>query len=223
MTATVAFDVYGTLIDTHAVVARLSGWIGDRAPGFSRVWRDKQLEYSFRRGLMRRYEDFSVCTRQALEYACDLLDLPLSEERKAELVELYRRLPPFDDVGEGLAALGNRGCRMFAFSNGSRDAVESLLATAGIRDRFDDVVSVEAVRSFKPDPAVYEHFLQQSRTEPGDAWLVSGNPFDVIGAISAGMRAAWVRRSPQAVFDPWGIEPTVTVTGLAGLGEAIAP
>ena len=79
------------------------------------------------------------------------------------------------------------------------------------------------MRSFKPDPAVYEHFLEQARAEPGDAWLVSGNPFDVIGAVSAGMRAAWVRRSPRGVFDPWGVEPTVTIGGLRDLGAAISP
>jgi len=37
-----------------------------------------------------------------------------------------------------------------------------------------------------------------------DAWLVSSNPFDVIGVISAGMRAAWVKRSPDALFNSWG-------------------
>ena len=223
MAATVAFDVYGTLIDTHAVVTRLAGWIGDRAPEFSRTWRDKQLEYAFRRGLMGRYEDFSVCTRQALDFTCDHLDLALSDQRRTALIDLYRRLPPFEDVNEGLADLRRRGDRMFAFSNGARDTVEALLAAAGIRDWFEDVVSVEAVRSFKPDPAVYEHFLQQARTEPGDTWLVSGNPFDVIGAVSAGMRAAWVRRSPRGVFDPWGVEPTVIVNSLRGLGAAISP
>ena len=222
MTVTVAFDVYGTLIDTHAVVAKLREWVGDRAGEFSQNWRDKQLEYSFRRGLMARYEDFAVCTRQALDYTCDYLGLPLSDSRKADLIELYRVLPAFDDVEEGLADLEARGLGLYAFSNGSAAAVEALLVTAGIRERFAGVVSVEGIRSFKPDPAAYAHFLKETESRPGDAWLVSSNPFDVIGAVSAGMRAAWVRRSPQAVFDPWGIEPTVTVAGLAGLGEAIA-
>jgi 2-haloacid dehalogenase len=222
MTVTVAFDVYGTLIDTHAVVAKLREWVGDRAGEFSQSWRDKQLEYSFRRGLMGRYEDFGVCTRQALDYTCDYLGLPLSDSQKADLIELYRVLPAFDDVEEGLADLEARGLGLYAFSNGSAAAVEALLVTAGIRGRFAGVVSVEGIRSFKPDPAVYAHFLERTGSRPGDAWLVSSNPFDVIGAVSAGMRAAWVRRSPQAIFDPWGIEPTVTVAGLAGLGEAIA-
>ena len=62
--ATIAFDVHGTLIDTDGVVSRLREWIGSQADVFSQTWRSKQLEYSFRRGLMRRYENFAVCTRQ---------------------------------------------------------------------------------------------------------------------------------------------------------------
>ena len=54
-----------------------------------------------------------------------------------------------------------------------------------------------------------------------DAWLISSNPFDVIGAISSGMRAAWVQRSPEVLFDPWGIEPTITLSSLSDLADKI--
>lgn len=84
------------------------------------------------------------------------------------------------------------------------------------------MVSVHDVHSFKPDPAVYWHFLGIAGTEANSAWLVSGNPFDVIGAVSAGMKAVWVRRSPEAVFDPLGMEPTLTVEGLHELDKRIA-
>jgi 2-haloacid dehalogenase len=106
---------------------------------------------------------------------------------------------------------------LFAFSNGTADAVDNLLVAAGIRDYFDGVVSVDDLKSFKPDPAVYSHFLRESGAKGSDAWLISSNPFDVIGAISAGMRAAWVRRSKSVIFDPWGIEPTITVENLGEL------
>ena len=111
---------------------------------------------------------------------------------------------------------------MFAFSNGKANAVEDLLMHAGIRDCFIDVVSVDEVKSFKPNPGVYSHFLRRSGATGAEAWLVSGNPFDVIGAISSGMRAAWIKRSPEALFDPWGIEPTLTVSNFDSLAEAIA-
>ena len=83
------------------------------------------------------------------------------------------------------------------------------------------MVSCDEVKSFKPNPGVYAHFLRRAATPGASAWLVSSNPFDVIGAMSAGMRAAWVRRSPQAVFDPWGIAPSVTVAELTTLAAAI--
>jgi 2-haloacid dehalogenase len=222
MSVTVAFDVYGTLIDTHGVVSALRAMVGDRAEAFSHTWRDKQLEYSFRRGLMQHYENFAVCTRHALDYTCAHYEIPLSDAQKQALLDSYRTLPAFDDVADSLARMRADGFRLFAFSNGSADAVETLLANASIREMFLGVVSTDAIRSFKPNPAVYAYFLRQSGASGGSAWLVSGNPFDVIGAISAGMRAAWVRRSETAIFDPWDIAPTLTVTTLGDLGTSIS-
>ena len=220
MTVTLAFDVYGTLIDTHGVVVALTRVVGKPAE-FSRMWREKQLEYSFRRGLMRNYENFAVCTRDALDYTNAAFGAPLAQKDQDELMALYRVLPAFPDVAEGLAAARDAGMRLFAFSNGSADAVETLLAHAGLRDYFIGVVSVDAIKSYKPDPAVYAHFLRQAGATGAEAWLISSNPFDVIGAISAGMRAAWIKRSADALFDPWGIEPTLTVSSLAGLAGQI--
>jgi 2-haloacid dehalogenase len=99
--------------------------------------------------------------------------------------------------------------------------VDALLAGAGIRGYFHDIVSVDEVRSFKPSPAVYHHFLNRSGAVASHAWLISSNPFDVIGAVSSGMCAAWVRRSPEAVFDPWGIDPTITVSTVAELADKL--
>lgn len=217
MPATLAFDIYGTLIDTHGVITKLQGMVGDNASPFSATWRDKQLEYSFRKGLMRKYQNFAVCTREALDYTCAYYKAPLSEERKQELLDSYRVLPAFEDVKEGLTSLKSAGYRLYALSNGTTDAVETLLTEAGIAKYFEGVVSVDEISTFKPDPDVYHHFLKKTGTEEDDAWLISSNPFDVIGAISAGMRAAWVRRSKDAIFDPWGIEPTLTVMSINDL------
>ena len=93
MTLALAFDIYGTLINPHGVVDDLTRHLGDDAQAFSTVWRDKQLEYSFRRGLMGRYEDFPTCTRQALEYTDRLMQTGLAESVKNELMQRYRKLP----------------------------------------------------------------------------------------------------------------------------------
>jgi len=222
MSTTLAFDVYGTLIDTHGVISTLQKIVADKAVQFSHTWRDKQLEYSFRRGLMQNYQNFSVCTSDALDYTCTYYNVDLSKKQKNELLGSYRVLSAFDDVKSGLDRLMSSGFRLFAFSNGTADAVDALLVTAGIRDSFIDVVSVDELKSFKPNPAVYGNFLRKSGATGDSAWLISSNPFDVIGAISAGMRAAWVKRSDDAIFDPWEIEPTLTVRSLEELDEKLA-
>lgn len=221
MTTTLAFDVYGTLIDTHGVVTKLQETVGEKAKDFSQTWREKQLEYSFRRGLMQNYVNFADCTKHGLEYTAAYYKISLTRNQKAELLDTYRTLPAFEDVFKGLNRLKDDGYNLYAFSNGSEEAVETLLVAAGIRKFFAGVVSVDDLKSYKPNPAVYCHFLRKSGTTGNEAWLISSNPFDVIGAISAGMKAAWLKRSEDAIFDPWGINPTITVRNLHDLGEHI--
>ena len=217
-----AFDVYGTLIDTAGVVDKLRELVGSTAEDFSRTWREKQLEYSFRRGLMRQYADFAVCTRDALEFACARFNAAVTQDDKDALLGIYRVLPAFADVAPSLAALRDGGTTLYAFSNGSAAAVRTLLQAADISDYFVDVISVEELQTFKPNPDVYHHFLKRSGADRDRAWLISSNAFDVIGAVSAGMCAAWVKRTEESIFDPWGIEPTVEVASLLEIGDRIA-
>lgn len=126
----------------------------------------------------------------------------------------YNVLPAFADVKENLENLKSANMRLFAFSNGSASNINNLLENADILHCFEAVVSVEDVKTFKPSTAGYEHFLLMSRSFKENAWLISGNPFDVIGAISAGMRSVWVQRNPDIVFDTWEIKPTKTIKGL---------
>ena len=218
---TIAFDVYGTLIDTNGVVDKLSETIGDLAPAFANTWRDKQLEYSFRRGLMKNYQHFGVCTQQALDYTCLYYQIEMSDKQKSDLLETYKTLPAFADVTESLIELKNSGHRLYAFSNGNKEAVEGLLEAANIKQFFLGVVSVDSLQTFKPNPAVYDLFLKESKGKIDDAWLISSNPFDVLGALSHGMKSAWVKRNDKAIFDPWGIAPTKTISSLTELNAAL--
>ena len=217
MSVTLAFDVYGTLIDTQGVLSELQKIMGEQAASFSQTWREKQLEYSFRRGLMRRYENFAICTAQALDYTAAYYKTSLTDSQKKSLLESYKTLPAFDDVISSLSQLKSANCSLYAFSNGSTLAVETLLEAAGIRDYFDGVVSVDDIQSFKPNPDVYHHLLKKSGSTASKTWLISSNPFDVIGAINTNLNAAWVQRSKDAIFDPWGIEPTITIESLEEL------
>ena len=221
MPVTLAFDVYGTLIDTRGVVSELQEIVAEKAEEFSQAWRSKQLEYSFRRGLMRRYENFAVCTRDALNYACDFFRVSLTDSQRAGLLDAYRFLPAFEDVRDSLIDLQTAGFRLYAFSNGAADSVTELLEAAGVRGYFRAIISVDDVKSFKPSPDVYAHFLKMTDAAAADSWLISSNPFDVLGALSAGMNSAWVKRSQDAVFDPWGIAPTLVVGSLRELRASL--
>ncbi len=222
MKITLAFDVYGTLLNTHGVVTTLEKLIGNQAQAFSQTWRDKQLEYSFRRGLMKSYDVFPVCISDALDYSCLFYKTPFTDDEKNELLHIYNALPAFDDAITSLQELKKTDNHLYAFSNGPIVTIEKLLTTANIREYFLDIISVDSIKTFKPSPDVYRHFVIASNAEKENAWLISSNPFDVIGAISAGMKAVWVQRSKEMVFDPWGIEPTITINSLSQLREEMA-
>lgn len=212
-----AFDVYGTLIDPFRMEDHLRAAFGEKAKEASELWRSKQIEYSFRRALMKRYRNFDACTAQALRFVSAQLGISLSEEAQEKLMSKYLELPAYPDVTVALEELAAQGFTIAACSNGTEDAVRGLFDRAGVLPHFRKIVSVDAIRTFKPDPAVYEHLVSELRARKEMVWLISSNPFDVIGAKACGLRTAWVQRDPKRVFDPWEFEPDVIVRGLAEL------
>jgi 2-haloacid dehalogenase len=200
----------------------LRALLGGQAGPFAARWREKQLEYTFRRGLMRQYVPFDRCTAQALRATIQALGADVSEADQARLLAQYRQLTAFPDATPAIEALKAAGQTVVAFSNGVEATVRALLDHAGILPHLDDVISVDDLRTFKPDPAVYVYLARRVNQPVAETWLVSGNPFDVIGAKAVGLRAAWVRRNPDAVFDPWGIEPDCIVTDLVAFADHMA-
>jgi len=218
----IGFDIYGTLVDPLEMNEHLRPLVGeDLADRFSELWRNKQIEYTFRRALMRRYEDFGVCTRQALVYTTNVLGVQLSGEEEERLIEEYQNLRPFPDVVPGIEALRARRHTLVAFSNGVETTTRALLDRACVLPHLEDVISVDDLKTFKPDPQVYLYLAGRLRREPEETWLVSSNPFDVLGAKSAGLRAVWISRNPDARFDPWEIEPDLVVPDLGALAERL--
>jgi 2-haloacid dehalogenase len=214
---TIAFDVYGTLVDPLEMSRHLQMMVGHKAEALSKLWREKQVEYAFRRGLMGRYEPFGVCTLQALNYAMEVLDVSLSTEQQAFLMAQYQQLQAYADVIPGIESLKAQGHYCVAFSNGPAVKVKELLGNAGVLELLDDVVSVDEISRYKPDPAVYLHLLKRAGSRAGNSWLISSNAWDVMGAKHAGLNAAWVQRSSEAVFDPWDIQPDRVVNTLQAL------
>ena len=211
---TFAFDIYGTLIDPMALGEALQRMIGDKATSFNALWRDKQLEYSFRKAAMKQFNHFSECTMQALEYCDEFLQTELSESQKNELLGMYRKLPAYNETEPCLKALKEKGHELIAFSNGKKDDLISLFEHADILHHFDQIVSVDEVRTFKPSPEVYDLLKQKSSASKENTWLISANAFDIIGASVTGLGTIWLKRNPNTVFDPFGIQYKLTFDSL---------
>jgi 2-haloacid dehalogenase len=156
-----------------------------------------------------------------LTFAAKTFKVDLSYAARQQLLTDYLNLPTFSDVLPALETLKALGFRLLAFSNGVEKSLRGLLDNAGILSYFERVVSVDGIKTFKPNPDVYAHLVSRGGCSREEAWLVSSNPFDVIGAKAAHLKAAWVKRNPEAVFDPWEFEPDVVVGDLTVLAAAL--
>lgn len=221
--AFIGFDVYGTLVDPLGMEGPLRTHVGELAGRFASSWRQHQLDSAFRRALMRRYADFDAVTRDALHHTARLLGVTLSSASEAALIAAYLELPAFPDARPGVATLAADGHTVVAFSNGVEGSLRKLLGHARLLPPLSAVVSVDDVRTYKPDPAVYLHLVDRGGQPAEHTWLVSANAWDVLGAKSSGLRAAWVRRQIQQPWEGWGIaEPDLVVPSLSELSSLLA-
>jgi len=215
-----AFDMYGTLVDPIRIWTRLEQYAPDEALRIAEVWRQKQLEHSFRLTVMERYEDFEQLTRKSLDYALAAAGRELTVGQKDALMAQYNDLERFSDVEPGLTRLQQLGHAMIVFSNGSPRMLDALMDAAGLRQYFDGFVSVDEVRAFKPSPKTYRLAAERLGRPIGEVRLISSNPFDDIGAESAGMQATWVNRS-GGLFDSLRPPPQMIVESLTELAEVL--
>jgi 2-haloacid dehalogenase len=217
-----AFDLYGTLVDPIAISTELDEVLGDRdGREAARLWRLKQLEYSFRLTAMGRYEDFRWVTTRALDFALAATGASLPAWRAARLIELYDHLRPFPDAVPALRALAGLGYELAVLSNGSPAMIANCLGNSGLGEFFGQRISADEVRVFKPAPAVYRHAAARLDLPVEQVRLVTSNAFDSVGASAVGMRTAWVNRS-AAPFDTIGRQPDLTVPALDRLPAALA-
>ena len=196
------FDAYGTLYDVHSVQARAESLFPGKGAELSRLWRTKQLEYTWLRSLMRRYAPFSTVTREALAYACEALALELTAERMEALMGEYLMLATFPEVPQAMERLAGR--KLAILSNGSPDMLAPVVRHSGLK--LDAVLSVDELQVFKPAPEVYRLALDKLGLEKERIGFVSSNCWDALGARSFGFTVFWLNRAGLPV-DRLGFKP----------------
>lgn len=239
----VVFDAYGTLYDVQSVAA-----ITEEAfPGYgeliTQIWRIKQLEYSWLRSLMRRYQDFSVITRQSLAYTLRILGLRHDERVFDRIMDKYLHLDLYPDATAALAAMHGR--KLAILSNGSTDMLNALVRNSGLDRVLDATISIDSKKIFKPSPDVYTLVETKLGVPPTEVLFVSSNPWDACGAKAFGFNVAWIERvTPEAMalacvrsdliapltlfkalrtqMDEFGIEPDHRIRALSELPGLVA-
>lgn len=209
------FDAYGTLFDVSSVAR------GARWQELSDLWRSKQLQYTWLRGLSAQHADFWQVTGDALDFALSTLkiDDPALRER---LMQLYLRLSAYPEVPAALRRLKAGGMKLAILSNGTPTMLATAVANAGIADLFDAVLSVEEVGVYKPHPSVYRLASERLQIAPSDACFLSSNSWDAYSAKSLGYRVLWCNRFAQAPERLPGT-PDGEIADLSALPELVLP
>ena len=213
----IVYDAYGTLYDVHSVMQRCESFFPGRGGELSRLWRAKQLEYTWQRSLMQRYQPFSTVTREALAYACEALGLELTAERMEALMAEYHMLALFADVEPTFARL--QGVKRAILSNGSPDMLGPLVAHSGLE--LDAVISVDELKIYKPSPAVYQLAVSRLNVPAQRIAFVSSNCWDALGAKAFGFTVFWINRA-RAPVDRLDFRPDGVLSSLADLPAGIS-
>ncbi|WP_291298507.1 haloacid dehalogenase type II [Elioraea sp.] len=219
----VVFDAYGTLFDVHAAMARHARGMGEGWQATSALWRQKQLEYAWTATLAgpEYWRDFETITREALLTA---LNWNGGADGKVvdALMDAYRSLPAFPDVVDALADLRAAGVATAILSNGSRGMLDAAVKSALLDGLLDAVLSVDAVRAYKPDARVYRLAEIAFRCHASDLVFVSSNAWDARAAAGYGFRTVWVNRINQPT--EFALHQIATILpDLAGLPALLLP
>ncbi len=212
------FDAYGTLFDVHSAVGKHSSRVAD-PNGLSDLWRQKQLQYTWLRSLMGRYEDFSTVTAQALDFALESYRVDDTGLR-SDLLQAYLELDAYPEVPVMLAALKAKGIKTAILSNGSPDMLHAAVRASGLNEVLDAVLSVHDLRIYKPDQRVYALASGFFQTTPEAISFQSSNAWDANGAAVFGFKVVWINRFRQAPERLPGV-PAVELNDLAALPDIV--
>lgn len=203
----VAFDSYGTLFDVDSVSTEAEILFPGKGKELAQLWRRKQIEYSWLRTMSKQYRDFWQLTTDGLVYATNKLQLELTPEKRTRLVNQYLQLKAFPENVAALKEFKKLGIPLIIVSNGTPSMLKDAVKSAGMEGIFNQLLSVDALKTFKTDPRVYQMGINALRLKAREICFVSSHCWDVDGAMFTGMQGYWVNRMNDPV-EELGVVPT---------------
>jgi len=214
-TNALVFDAYGTLFDVKSINIKLKHHFGARGDKIGEIWRQKQLEYTWLRSLMDRYQSFSAVTQDALRYACKALSIEIGDEVLRDLMRHYDALTVFDEAPEALGKL-QQSHRLCILSNANLRMLNNASENNNIAQYFEAILSVDQLQQYKPRPDVYRLAEKSLNLDKEKIAFISTNTWDVAGAKSYGLKVVWLRRS-EATMEELGFHPDLEIGNLMEL------
>ena len=214
----IIFDAYGTLFDVNSAAEKCKNKIGEKWEPFANYWRTTQLEYTWLRSLMGRHQDFWKVTEQSLDKSMKIFQIDTS--MKDELLDLYKVLSTFPEVKETLKKLKEKNYKLAILSNGTPSLLKELVSSNNLESIFDDVLSIEEVKIYKPHPNVYNIPIKKYQIEENQFAYLSSNTWDVSAAGNFGFNAVWVNRNKN-IFDNLDYKPITEINNLSDLNNLL--
>ncbi|MBI3532405.1 MAG: haloacid dehalogenase type II [Burkholderiales bacterium] len=208
----VLFDAYGTLFDVYSVGLAAEQLFPGQGEALSRLWRDKQIEYTHLVTTSNdgtHYQPFWALTLASLRYTCKRLKLAPTPAQEQQLMNQYRHLSAFPENRDVLQALKARGIQTGILSNGDPEMLGIAVRSAGLEGLLDHVISVDAVRKYKTHPEAYALGEQATSLRAGQIVFVSSNSWDALAATWYGYQTLWVNRY-DLPFEELGTQPVRT-------------
>jgi len=198
----IVFDAYGTLFDLDSFTSEAERIHRGKGKAISRTVREKQIEFAMARDIIGRYENFETLTRNAIEFALKKSGIKRTDAAVERLYQKFLGLKPYKDVVPVLSRLDELDIRVAILSNGTQAMLDKLIEKTGLALLSENVISVDAAKTYKPSAKAYQHGLDELEIfEKGRILYVSANTWDVAGAKAFGLRAGWINRTKQPLFD----------------------
>jgi len=218
MKQVILFDVNETLLDLSVLQPHFGRVFGDAV--VMQQWFAVLLHTSVVSTLTEAYHNFGALAGAALDVVAGRLGVELAEEDRSSILGTVRELPPHPDVVPSLERLHEAGFRMATLTNSAPAVVSDQISNAGLSDFFEQLISVDDVRAFKPAPQPYRHAASKLGVELDQIRLVAAHDWDVHGALRVGCQAAFIARGGRTIH-PLYKTPDIISADLIGVADQI--
>lgn len=213
------FDVNETLLDLSSLKVSVIQSLNGRQE-LASLWFTTLLQYSLVATVGGNYRDFSEIGAAALQMVAKNQNIELTVEKARETLTPMLSLPAHLDVSEALSSLKEAGFRLVTLTNSSNQTIHNQMIYSGLKEYFDEILSVEDIAMYKPHRNVYEWAAGKMNVEPGEAMMVAAHGWDVAGAHWAGWQTAFISRPGQQLY-PLAPIPEMVAPSLTQVAEKL--